>query len=67
MGDEAMKNRRVLIADDVELNRALLAMTFEEDYQILEAENARQAVEQREGCVNQVQAILLDLVMQDMD
>ena len=62
-----MKNRRVLIADDVELNRALLAMTFEEDYQILEAENGRQALEQLAACGNQVQAILLDLVMPEMD
>ncbi len=66
MGKVTTKKRRVLIADDVELNRALLAMTFEEDYQVLEAENGRQALEQLAACGNQVQAILLDLVMPEM-
>ncbi len=62
-----MYNKSVLIADDIEMNRAILAMTFEEEYDILEAENGLQVLEQLEQQNNQVQAILLDLIMPEMD
>ena len=67
MGKKKMHNKSVLIADDIEMNRAILAMTFEEEYDILEAENGLQVLEQLKQQNNQIQAILLDLVMPKMD
>ena len=59
--------KAILIADDVELNRAILAMTFDGEYDILQAENGVQVVEQLQQHSSQIQAVLLDLVMPKMD
>lgn len=63
-----MSNRQtILIVDDVEMNRAILEATFSEDYNILEAENGKQALDiirSRQDCLA---AILLDVVMPVMD
>ena len=59
--------KAILIADDVELNRAILAMTFDGEYDILQAENGVQVVEQLQQHSLQIQAVLLDLVMPKMD
>lgn len=60
-----MKNS-ILIVDDQEINRALLAEIFKDDFNIIEAENGQQALELiDEG--NNIVAILLDLIMPVMD
>ena len=58
---------RLLVVDDSELNRALLANIFDEDYQILEAENGREGLDtiHREG--PDLSAVLLDVVMPEMN
>lgn len=38
-----MDKQTILIVDDVELNRAILAELFSDIYNILEAENGREA------------------------
>lgn len=65
--EEATMKKAILIADDVELNRAILAMTFDGEYDILQAENGVQVVEQLQQHSSQIQAVLLDLVMPKMD
>ena len=35
----------ILIVDDVEINRTILAEIFKDDYNILEADNGLQAIE----------------------
>lgn len=62
-----MREKAILIADDVELNRTILANTFEGEYKILQAENGLQILQQLELNGNRIQAILLDLVMPEMD
>ncbi len=62
-----MYKKAVLIADDIEMNREILAMTFEEEYEVIQAENGEQVLQQLEKCGECVQAILLDLVMPVMD
>ena len=59
--------KTVLIVDDVEVNRISLRCIFEKDYQVLEAENGKQALEILEAHSNNVDIILLDLTMPVMD
>lgn len=57
-----MDKKQILIVDDEELNRVVLVGLFDEEYEILEAENGEQAVEQIENNSN-IALILLDVVM----
>lgn len=61
-----MRNK-VLIVDDVEINRSILRSILENEYTILEAENGKQALDIIEEQKNGLSAILLDLVMPEMD
>ena len=40
-----MEKRMILIADDAEINREMLKFIFEEQYDIIEAEDGEQAIE----------------------
>ena len=55
----------MLIVDDVEINRVVLTQFFQEEYQIMEAENGQEAMEIIEG--QSVNIVLVDLVMPVMD
>ena len=55
----------MLIVDDVEINRVVLTQFFQEEYQILEAENGQEAMSIIEGQL--VSIVLVDLVMPVMD
>lgn len=57
-----MDKKQILIVDDEELNRLILAGLFKEEYDILEAENGQEAIEQIEAGSN-LALILLDVVM----
>ena len=62
-----MADRSILIVDDNEINRGILGEIFKDKYNILEAENgvlAIKAIEQNQG---KLAAILLDIVMPEMD
>ena len=58
--------KKVLIVDDMEMNRDMLIDILEADYGILEAENGKQALEMIEKHLNELAVILLDLVMPEM-
>lgn len=58
---------RLLIVDDSELNRALLANIFASDYEILEAENGREGLESIQAEQDSLSAVLLDVVMPEMN
>ena len=62
-----MDKQTILIVDDVELNRAILAELFSDIYHILEAENGREALDILEKDIDQVVMVLLDIVMPVMD
>lgn len=53
----------ILVVDDEELNRELLRQIFEDDYNIVTAENGQEAIEQFGLCQGQLAAMLLDIVM----
>ncbi len=55
-----------MIVDDMEVNRAILAEGFKEEYDILEAEDGLEAIDLIEHNKN-IAAILLDLIMPNMD
>ena len=54
------KEKTILIVDDIDINRMILAEIFKDDYHILEAGNGVQALEVMEEHDNIV-AVLLDL------
>ena len=58
---------KILIVDDEEVNRVVLGMIFEADYQVLEAENGKQALDILKKEENCIDIIFLDLSMPVMD
>lgn len=65
-GREGQKYK-ILIADDSEMNRSILADILENEYEILEAENGVQALEIIETYQQSLSLVLLDIVMPEMD
>mgnify|MGYP005802154403 CR=1 FL=1 len=57
----------ILIADDIEMNRAILRTFFEDTYEILEAANGAEALHQIHEGRDSLAAVLLDIVMPEMD
>lgn len=56
---------KILIVDDVELNRAILCELFAGDYEILEADNGKTAVDLMEQYHEEIAIVLMDIVMPD--
>ena len=65
MMNENLQKPLMLIVDDVEINRVILAQFFKDDYEICEASNGEEALLFVED--HPVSVILLDLVMPIMD
>jgi putative two-component system response regulator len=64
------KKNKLLIVDDIEMNRAILAQAFQKHsnkYEILEAENGKVAWDYIEKYGKSIAAILLDVIMPVMD
>ena len=57
----------ILIADDSEMNRAMLVEMLESEYDIIEAENGEEAVEQLRLHGLELSLVLLDIVMPKLD
>ncbi len=57
----------VLVVDDQEINRDVLGMILEDDYEVLYAENGREAMEKIKANQDILSVILLDLLMPVMD
>ncbi len=66
-----MKDRRrrrvILIAEDHEIDREILMNFLQDDYDLLLAENGREALEIIEKKGESLSAVLLDIVMPEMD
>lgn len=58
-----MSKRKILIVDDSELNRAIVAELFRGEYDVVEAENGDEAVSCIEKYYNDIAVILLDIIM----
>lgn len=64
---EYMKQEAILVVDDMEVNRAILGEIFKDDYQIIEAENGKDALQKLAENYKSVVAVLLDIIMPVMD
>ena len=62
-----MNRRKLLIADDSEMNRAMLANMLDRDFEIIEAADGREAITALEMYEGEIAALLLDVVMPEMD
>ena len=62
-----MADRSILVVDDNEINRGILGEIFKESYYIIEAENGVEAIKAMEERGDELAAILLDIVMPEMD
>ena len=63
MAGGSVKKHCILIADDSEMNRAILEDMLGSEYDILEAENGEQALETIREHEHEISLILLDIVM----
>ena len=61
-----MKNT-VLVVEDNEMNRMMLVSFLEDTYQVLEAENGREALEILQNSRNKISAVIVDLIMPEMN
>lgn len=59
--------RKVLVVDDNEINRCVLAGILEQDYQIIEAADGQEALMILQNEYASISAVLLDIVMPVMD
>ena len=57
----------MLVVDDIELNRIILADLFEDEFEVLQAENGQIALDYLSLYPSQIAIVLLDLVMPVMD
>ena len=59
--------QQILIVDDSQMNRELLAEMLQEDFKIMEAENGKQAVEILQKHSSEIALVLLDIIMPVMN
>lgn len=64
---EVITKQKILIADDSEMNRELLAAILEEEYDIVQANDGVQAVDCLQRHAEEISLLLLDIVMPHMD
>ncbi|WP_290771999.1 response regulator [Anaerofustis sp.] len=62
-----MKEKSILIVDDVEMNRAILKHMLSDDFNIYEAERGKEAIDILNECYNDISLILLDIILPDID
>lgn len=64
---EVITKQKILIADDSEMNRELLAAILEEEYEIIQVNDGVQAVDCLQRHAEEISLLLLDIVMPHMD
>ena len=62
-----MRRRKLLIADDSEMNRAILANVLDQEFEVIEATNGQEVIIALQSYGTQISALLLDIVMPEMD
>ena len=67
LSKQIQRPKLVLVVDDQEINRDVLGVILENDYEIIYAENGAQALEEIEKNVDRLSIVLLDLMMPVMD
>ena len=64
---QMQRPKLVLVVDDQEINRDSLEIILEDDYEIIYAENGKEAIDQMRGHANELSLVLLDLIMPVMN
>lgn len=59
------QDKTILVVDDIDINRIVLAEIFKEEYKIIEACNGVQAIEMINSNL-EISAVLLDLLMSEI-
>lgn len=59
--------QKILIADDSEMNRMLLAEMLSDEFEIVEAENGEQCLKELQKYGKEISVVLLDIMMPVMD
>lgn len=59
--------QQILIVDDSEMNREILAEMLQEDFKIIEAENGKRAIEILQEHGSEIALVLLDIIMPVMN
>ena len=59
--------RKILVVDDNEISRLTLRETLRDEYEVLEAENGKDALELMHRTHKLLSAVLVDLIMPEMD
>jgi len=67
LNTQQIPQRTLLIVDDVEMNREMLAELFKDEYHLLLAEGGHQCLDLLLRSETAISAVLLDLIMPDMD
>ena len=67
MNEKSKNKERILIVDDSEMNRMILADMLEDQYEILEAADGAQGISILQQMSSQISLVLLDIVMPEMD
>ena len=62
-----MNQKKILIADDSELNRAILIDTLEKDFEVMEVSNGKEAIAALRAYREEIAVLLLDVVMPEAD
>ena len=62
-----MGKKKVIVIDDVELNRVILKEAFKNDFEVLEAENGALGLQKIKENQDDVSAVFLDIIMPEMD
>ena len=65
--DRVTDRQKILIVDDSEMNRAILADMLGGEYDIVEAENGKEGVAMLQKLGPEISLVLLDIVMPEMD
>ena len=59
--------KKLLVVDDVEINRLILRDLFEDNFEVIDAENGREALDHIEHYGAEIAIVLLDIVMPVMN
>ncbi len=61
------QKKKIIIIDDVELNRTILGEAFSKQYDVLEAEDGEEGLKKIYANENDLAAVFLDIIMPEMD
>ena len=65
--DDLSEKKKLLVVDDLEVSRAVIRSMFEDQYEILEAENGAAGLQLLIDHQSEIAVILLDMMMPEMD